>query len=45
MSLAWWKGTLTEEEMAEEHAFELERIKKAEEEQLNKESEEAGEKS
>jgi cytochrome b subunit of formate dehydrogenase len=45
MSLAWWKGTLTEEEMAEEHPLELERIKKAEEEKLNKESEEAGEKS
>lgn len=45
MSLAWWKGTLTEEEMAEEHGLELERIKKAEEEQLNKESEKAGEKS
>jgi len=30
MSLAWWKGTLTEEEMAEEHPLELERIKSAE---------------
>jgi cytochrome b subunit of formate dehydrogenase len=30
MSLAWWKGTLTEEEMAEEHPLELERIKAAE---------------
>ena len=28
MSLAWIKGTVTEEEMAEEHALELERIKK-----------------
>jgi hypothetical protein len=28
MSLAWIKGTLTEEEMADEHALELERIKK-----------------
>jgi len=27
MSLAWWKGTITEEEMAEEHALELEKIK------------------
>jgi cytochrome b subunit of formate dehydrogenase len=35
MSLAWLKGTITEEEMAEEHALELERIKKekAEEEE------------
>jgi cytochrome b subunit of formate dehydrogenase len=31
MSLAWLKGTITEEEMAEEHALELERIKKARE--------------
>jgi hypothetical protein len=44
MSLAWWKGTLTEEEMAEEHGLELERIKKEEEENINKESEETGEK-
>jgi len=29
MSLAWFKGTVTEEEMAEEHPLELERIKKA----------------
>lgn len=28
MSLAWFKGTVTEEEMAEEHPLELERIKK-----------------
>ena len=28
MSLAWLKGTITEEEMAEEHPLELERIKK-----------------
>jgi len=28
MSLAWFKGTITEEEMAEEHPLELERIKK-----------------
>ncbi|MCE1188970.1 MAG: cytochrome b/b6 domain-containing protein [Ignavibacteria bacterium] len=28
MSLAWIKGTITEEEMAEEHPLELERIKK-----------------
>jgi formate dehydrogenase gamma subunit len=27
MSLAWWRGTLTEEEMAEEHPLELEQIK------------------
>lgn len=29
MNLAWIKGTLTEEEMADEHPLELERIKKA----------------
>jgi len=27
MNLAWWKGTITEEEMAEEHPLELEKIK------------------
>src|SRR4030066_135638 len=27
MSLAWWKGSLTEEEMADEHPLELEKIK------------------
>ncbi len=32
MNLAWWKGTLTEEEMEEEHPLELERIKKQEKE-------------
>jgi len=26
MNLAWWKGTITEEEMAEEHPLELEKI-------------------
>jgi len=31
MNLAWIKGTITEEEMADEHALELERIKKSEE--------------
>lgn len=45
MSLAWWKGTLTEGEMAEEHALELEKIAKAEEEKLKAESEDSGEKS
>lgn len=29
MSMAWLKGTISEEEMAEEHALELERIKRA----------------
>ena len=29
MSVAWFKGTITEEEMAEEHPLELERIKKS----------------
>jgi cytochrome b subunit of formate dehydrogenase len=38
MSLAWWKGTLTEEEMAEEHPLELERIKSEEEKISSKES-------
>ncbi len=28
MNLAWLKGTISEEEMAEEHPKELERIKK-----------------
>ncbi len=31
MSVAWFKGTITEEEMAEEHPLELERIKKSKE--------------
>jgi cytochrome b subunit of formate dehydrogenase len=31
MSLAWFKGTLTEEEMAEEHPLELERLKEGKE--------------
>jgi hypothetical protein len=31
MSLAWLKGTLTEEEMAEEHPLELERLKEGKE--------------
>jgi len=30
MNLAFWKGTITEEEMAEEHPIELERIKSSE---------------
>lgn len=30
LNLAFWKGTITEEEMAEEHPLELERIKNAE---------------
>jgi cytochrome b subunit of formate dehydrogenase len=30
MNLAWWKGTITEEEMADEHPLELERIKSQE---------------
>lgn len=36
MSLAWFKGTITEEEMAEEHPLELERIK-------NRQAENSGE--
>jgi hypothetical protein len=27
MNLAWWKGTISEEEMADEHPLEYERIK------------------
>ena len=34
MNIAWLKGTLTEEEMAEEHGRELERIKKSKVEEL-----------
>ncbi len=37
MSLAWIKGTITEEEMAEEHPAELEKIKKENQDQNNKE--------
>ncbi len=36
MNLAWWKGTLTEEEMAEEHPLELEELKRREEEEKQK---------
>ena len=35
MSVAWLKGTITEEEMAEEHALELERIKKSQQVEEN----------
>ena len=38
MSIAWFKGTITEEEMAEEHPAELEKIKK-EQEQSKKQEE------
>ena len=38
MNLAWWKGTITEEEMAEEHPLELERIK-AKEQSISAEEE------
>ena len=37
MSLAWWKGTLTEEEMAEEHPLELAKIKASEQSSPDKE--------
>jgi cytochrome b subunit of formate dehydrogenase len=37
MSLAWWKGTLTEEEMAEEHPLELDKIKSSEQNKPNQE--------
>jgi cytochrome b subunit of formate dehydrogenase len=33
MNLAWWKGTLTEEEMEEEHPLELEQIRNAQSQQ------------
>ncbi len=42
MSLAWFKGTITEEEMAEEHPLELERIKKKQAEERKKSEEESG---
>jgi len=37
MSLAWIKGTITEEEMAEEHPAELDKIKKEDQDQSSKE--------
>ena len=37
MSLAWIKGTITEEEMAEEHPAELDKIKKENQDQNSKE--------
>jgi hypothetical protein len=33
VNLAFWKGTLTEEEMAEEHPLELEKIQQEEKEE------------
>ena len=44
MNLAWIKGTITEEEMADEHPLELERIKKQQEEQQNQEANKISEK-
>lgn len=41
MSLAWFKGFITEEEMAEEHPLELERIKKERAEELKKSEEDS----
>ena len=41
MSLAWFKGTVTEEEMAEEHPLELERIKKKQAEERMKSDEDS----
>lgn len=38
MSLAWLKGTISEEEMAEEHPLELERIKRSEQKDKDSES-------
>ncbi|MBK7228957.1 MAG: cytochrome b/b6 domain-containing protein [Ignavibacteriales bacterium] len=43
MSLAWFKGTVTEEEMAEEHPLELERIKKQQAEERRKSEEKSDE--
>ena len=37
MNLAFWKGTITEEEMADEHPLELERIKSAEQNKSDEE--------
>jgi hypothetical protein len=31
MNLAWWKGTITEEEMEEEHPLELEELRQKDE--------------
>ncbi|MFZ2322737.1 MAG: cytochrome b/b6 domain-containing protein [Ignavibacteriaceae bacterium] len=44
MSLAWFKGTITEEEMVEEHPLELERIKKQQAEERRKSEEESDQK-
>jgi len=44
MNLAWIKGTITEEEMADEHPLELERIKKQQEEQQKQEANKISEK-
>lgn len=41
MSLAWFKGTITEEEMAEEHPLELERLKKKQAEERRKSEEDS----
>lgn len=43
MSLAWFKGTVTEEEMAEEHPLELERIKKKQAEERMKSEQDSDE--
>lgn len=43
MSLAWFKGTVTEEEMAEEHPLELERIKRKQAEERMKSEESSDE--
>ncbi len=44
MSLAWIKGYLTEEEMADEHPLELERIKKQQQKEENNQQSETEEK-
>lgn len=44
MNLAWIKGTITEEEMAEEHPLELERIKKKQAEEEKKPKEDSSDK-
>lgn len=43
MNLAWFKGTISEEEMAHEHPLELERIKREEKIQAQKKAEEESE--
>jgi hypothetical protein len=46
MNLAWWKGTLTEEEMEGEHPLELEQIRNTQlQQQVEEELEDRGDRS